>query len=581
MLVHARRPSPALSLSPALALLLCFAALPACDDGGRDTAGDSGDGINVGDSGDSGDDNMVPEPGDDGDPGEPGDDGAIDEPTETLDQIFAAASKEFDVPVEILKAISLVETQWQMVDGAAEFDGQEPGYGVMALRGYWLEEGSARAGVTLEEAKTDALANVRSAASLLSALADQEGLNDRTNIAGWAPIVAIMSGIEDIDAQASYIHDEVYTALAAGYAIENASLSPVVALPDFQFPPKPSASPNYAAAVWRPSPNFSSRPGGSIGEPAMVIIHTCEGSYSGCWSWLANGASGVSAHYVVNNTGSEISQLVDESKKAWHIAAKYKCSLNNSLDCWRDGYSNNNFTIGIEHAGYANQNSWDSGLIQASAKLVCDITKDQGIPRDKYHIVGHGQLQPYNRVDPGPNWPWTQYLNLVKSYCGEGQAPDPDPQPDPDPDPPNNGDLSIIIDSNNAKNGADAEIIVSGNWNAANSTPGYYNTGYWWQNTDSRSDAARFRFHLDQAATLKVEGWWTAGTNRSDAAPFVMFNAGGTKLGTKYANQQINGKQWVDLGTYDFTAGWNEVDLSIWAAAGSVVIADAVRVRTP
>ncbi|MCA9717234.1 MAG: hypothetical protein KC468_21345, partial [Myxococcales bacterium] len=279
MLVHARRPSPALSLSPALALLLCFAALPACDDGGRDTAGDSGDGINVGDSGDSGDDNMVPEPGDDGDPGEPGDDGAIDEPTETLDQIFAAASKEFDVPVEILKAISLVETQWQMVDGAAEFDGQEPGYGVMALRGYWLEEGSARAGVTLEEAKTDALANVRSAASLLSALADQEGLNDRTNIAGWAPIVAIMSGIEDIDAQASYIHDEVYTALAAGYAIENASLSPVVALPDFQFPPKPSASPNYAAAVWRPSPNFSSRPGGSIGEPAMVIIHTCEGSY--------------------------------------------------------------------------------------------------------------------------------------------------------------------------------------------------------------------------------------------------------------------------------------------------------------
>ncbi len=571
MLIHARR------LSPALALLFAVTALPACDEGSRDTAGDGGDGINLPD-----DDGVTPDPEDDA--GEPGDDGAVEEPTETLDDLFDLAADEFDVPAEILKAISLVETQWQMLETSVEFEGQDPAFGVMALRGYWLEEGAARAGVTLDEAKHDPLSNIRAAASLLSALAQQEGLEDRNHIPGWAPIVAIMSGITDLEGQSEYIHNEIYTALAAGYAIENAHLSPVVAIPDFQFPPQPTAAPDYGPAVWKPSPNYSSRPGGSIGDPSHVIIHTCEGSYSGCVSWLRNGNAGVSAHYVVNDSGSEISQLVAENKKAWHIGAKYKCSLNAGKDCWRDGYSNNNFTIGIEHAGSANQAYWQPGLIDASAKLVCNITQDHDIPRDKYHIVGHGQLQPYNRIDPGPNWPWTKYMDLIKGYCGDVDLPDdpqPDPDPDPDPDPPNNGEISIIVDSNNSQNGADAEIVVSGNWNAANSTPGYYKTGYWWQGTDSRSDAARFRFHLDEAATLKVEGWWTAGTNRSDAAPYVMFNAQGNKLGTKHANQQVNGKQWVDLGTYNFTAGWNEVALSIWAAKGKVVIADAVRVSTP
>src|SRR5690606_38565641 len=117
------------------------------------------------------------------------------------------------------------------------------------------------------------------------------------------------------------------------------------------------------------------------------------------WSWLANANSGVSAHYVVSATGSEITQLVNESKKAWHIGASYKCSLNNSTKCNLNGSGSNNFTIGIEHAGYASQSSWSTGLIDASAELVCDITEDHDIPRDKYHVVGHGQLQPYNRVD--------------------------------------------------------------------------------------------------------------------------------------------------------------------------------------
>ena len=93
------------------------------------------------------------------------------------------------------------------------------------------------------------------------------------------------------------------------------------------------------------------------------------------------------------------------------------------------------------------------------------------------------------------------------------------------------------------------------------------------------SDGAVFFFKLAAPARKTIDAWWTSGTNRSSAAPFVMFNAQGAKVGTATMNQQANGGAWRTIGTFDFSAGWNRVVLSRWAAEGSVVIADAVRVR--
>ncbi len=93
------------------------------------------------------------------------------------------------------------------------------------------------------------------------------------------------------------------------------------------------------------------------------------------------------------------------------------------------------------------------------------------------------------------------------------------------------------------------------------------------------SDAAEFQFYMPAAGTKIVDAWWVAGTNRSDKAPFVIFNASGTKLGTVNADQTKNGGKWVQLGTFNFTKGWNKVVLSRWTGEGKVVIADAVRIR--
>src|SRR2546425_12713921 len=83
-----------------------------------------------------------------------------------FDSAFAAAGAEFHVPPALLKAIGWVETRWQMVEGAEEFPGRAPAFGVMALRGTALERGAARAGVTLEAARRDPVANIRAAAAL-------------------------------------------------------------------------------------------------------------------------------------------------------------------------------------------------------------------------------------------------------------------------------------------------------------------------------------------------------------------------------------------------------------------------------
>lgn len=492
--------------------------------------------------------------------------------TAQLDAIFDEAARDYGVPAGLLKSIGYVETRWQMVRGESEFPGQEPAYGVMALRGENLHKAASLAKLDERAVQNQARANIRAAAALLSSWADEAGIG-ATDVAAWGPVVARYSGIKETDGQASYVHNDVYATLNQGVVGRTptggavASIMPVRVTANFQLPkggPQLAVAPDYpvTGTIWRPSPNYNARPTGTTGQVQMVIIHTCEGSYTSCWSWLTDTQAQASAHYVVNESGSEISQLVRESSRAWHIAATYDCSLNSSVLCGLNGYSSNHFTVGIEHGGFASQTTFPTGQIDASARLSCDISKAYGIPRDRYHFVGHGQLQPYNRTDPGPNWPWTDYLNRINSACGS------------------TGGTEIIVDNNNANNNASvASFSASANWTASSGTAGYYGSNYAFASTSPVSDGATFSFYLSAAGTRTIDAWWTAGTNRSATAPFIAYNASGTEVGRVNVNQQVNGGAWRTIGTFSFSAGWNRIVLSRWTTEGYVVVADGVRVR--
>ena len=138
----------------------------------------------------------------------------------------------------------------------------------------------------------------------------------------------------------------------------------------------------------------------------------------------------------------------------------------------------------------------------------------------------------------------------------------------------------IIVDNNNANNNASvASFSAPANWTATSATAGYYGSGYVYANTAAVSDVATFSFYLATGGSKTIDAWWTSGTNRAPAAPFVISNASGTQLATVNKNQQTGGGQWNTLGTYTFTAGWNTVKVSRWTTSGYVVIADAIRVR--
>jgi hypothetical protein len=490
--------------------------------------------------------------------------------SQALDDKFAEAARVYDVPVDLLKAISYVETRWQRVAGEDDELGRPAGAGVFGLWGDNLTRGAAAAQLDIDEVRTDNVANIMAGAARLAELAANHGVSG-SDLMAWKPVLADFAQNPDDEARNAYV-DDVLRVLAGGaesIAEDGsviASISPhaEVGMPELT---TIAAGGDYANAIWRASPNYNSRGGYGV---SLVVIHSCEGNYAGCWGWLRNSAAGASAHYVVNESGSEVTQLVRESNRAWHVAAAYECSRAGSQQCNRNGMSTNTFSVGIEHAGFASQASWSNGIIETSAKLTCDITKRHGVVRDRNHIVSHGQLQPWNRTDPGPNWPWSHYIDRVKTHCGGGGG---------GTTPPPSG-TTIIVDSNNANNNqAVAKIELTGAWTATTGTPGYYGSGYYFAQTSQTSAPATFWFHLSAAGTKTVDAWWTAGTNRASAAPFVAYNASGTEVGRVSKNQQASGSQWVTLGTYNFTAGWNKVVLSRWTSSGAVVIADAIRVR--
>ena len=161
--------------------------------------------------------------------------------------------------------------------------------------------------------------------------------------------------------------------------------------------------------------NYSSRNGTAV---TAVAIHDIEGSYSGCISWFKNCNANASAHYVLRSSDGQVTQMVLEADKAWHV---------------RD---ENPYTIGLEHEGYMDETGWyTEAMYQSSADLVIDITNsgyginpkrtayfpwaptayyaDDGIPGECIRIKGHQHYPNNTHTDPGPNWDWDYYYKLI------------------------------------------------------------------------------------------------------------------------------------------------------------------------
>lgn len=148
-------------------------------------------------------------------------------------QYFQEASKEFDVPVELLESIAYAETRWtshvpkgrMKKNGEPEIEiepdrhhGMPPAYGIMGLRndtyfGTSLTQGAALIRVSPDVVMTDVRSNIRAAAALLA----QYGARKTRNfpIEEWEGAVARYSGIPQPEVAQIYTY-EILTAIRQG-----------------------------------------------------------------------------------------------------------------------------------------------------------------------------------------------------------------------------------------------------------------------------------------------------------------------------------------------------------------------------
>lgn len=132
----------------------------------------------------------------------------------------------------------------------------------------------------------------------------------------------------------------------------------------------------------------------------FVVLHYTNASLERSLALLTHGE--VSSHYLIGDGPATVYQLVDEDRRAWHAGDSQ----------WQGRTWLNSSSIGIEivNEGYTDTptgrvwHPYSEAQVQALIALLKDIVKRNNI--DPRHIIGHSDIAPLRKLDPGPLFPW-------------------------------------------------------------------------------------------------------------------------------------------------------------------------------
>ena len=144
------------------------------------------------------------------------------------------------------------------------------------------------------------------------------------------------------------------------------------------------------------SPNFSKKTR-NLKDIKFIIFH-----YTGMQSTreslerLTNKKFKVSCHYLISREGI-IYKMIDNRKIAWH-AGKSK---------WKNFKNLNDKSIGIELQNKGHEIYYEKFTkiqIISLLKLLKKLMKKYKIK--KHHVLGHSDIAPLRKTDPGEKFPW-------------------------------------------------------------------------------------------------------------------------------------------------------------------------------
>ncbi|WP_396169836.1 N-acetylmuramoyl-L-alanine amidase [Flavobacterium sp.] len=356
----------------------------------------------------------------------------------TFEKYFAKAAQEYNVPVEILKAMAQVQSNWAQLP--ASFYGS---YGVMGLiendQTQQISLAAKISGISKQLIMDKPEANIKAAAALLAFYKKYQ--SKTSELEDWYQATRELTGLTNEEMKSSLanrvykiINDgsksitnwkEIINIAAKKVAIPSISSSNRIS----QVSKNNAYTVDYATAKPRfslcdtsnsnglPNPRSSdgaaylgtyslSRNGSAINY--YFIHYMAVGTYEGAISWFGDcyRTSQSSANYCIRNVDGEIAQVVKESHRAFaQGVAEY-----------------NNGGISTEHEVLAtNLAMWDSEpMLVASANLAIDVCNRNGIARTRR--VNNGERAIYGHSDVRatdcPNLTQARWDNLMARISG-------------------------------------------------------------------------------------------------------------------------------------------------------------------
>ena len=166
-----------------------------------------------------------------------------------------------------------------------------------------------------------------------------------------------------------------------------------------------------------PSPNCDERPAGVA--PDLIVVHGISlppGEFDGPWidllftnalprdahPYFATVADlRVSAHLLIRRTG-EVVQYVPFHRRAWHAG----------VSSWEGRDRCNDFSIGIEMEG-TDHSPYESTQYAMLARAIVSLCR--AYPQlSPGRLVGHSDVAPGRKSDPGPSFDWPRLRSLVQ-----------------------------------------------------------------------------------------------------------------------------------------------------------------------
>ncbi|MFI8254660.1 N-acetylmuramoyl-L-alanine amidase, partial [Streptomyces filamentosus] len=371
----------------------------------------------------------------------------------TLQEQFASAAREFDVPQSVLMAVSYRQTWWESHDGQPSTTGA---YNVMGLtkvdpedveeptdkewlahlnasdspeiskkfdaakalrkkpekpvdtddpRLHTLDKAAGLIGSSTEVVQNDTATSIRAGAALLAEYQKQAGLEASDDAGDWYPAVARYSQSPDkkgADLFAKRVFDSIRTgeqALTTEGEYVSLPADPSVT------PVKPANVPLAATFASTTGTTATAECPSGLGCDFVAAVDPSNGvkNYS-----LANRSGDPNGfqirQIVIHDTESSYGSALDTFRDSSEgVSTHYLIRssdghvtqmVENKDVAWHAGnWTLNMHSIGVEHEGIAIQGNWYTvPMYESSAALVKFLATQYKIPLDREHIIGHDEI---------------------------------------------------------------------------------------------------------------------------------------------------------------------------------------------